>query len=178
MIPGPFVRLVPLLALALAPLHGQAETNVEEARLPDAYAAMGSVLAPARDHTHLLIDTVDRAASDTDPAEAARAAGQRLWRSAREQAQQHQLDDRPLYWSRLAAKHAFRQRCQSAKTCESALNAFESASRGIFELTFVEQTDMSCRHFRFRSVPARRAHRPEQSFRRCCAAPRRYDYST
>ena len=135
--------LVLSLTLAAAPMQGSEALNVEEARVPAAFQAMGSVLAPAEHYQDLLIDALDRQTPDADRISAARAAGQDLWRLARERVQEsRQLDDRQLYWGRLAAKRRFRERCSNPKICDPALSAFESASRGLSGLTFQSHTEV------------------------------------
>jgi pyrrolidone-carboxylate peptidase len=135
--------LVLSLTLAAAPMHGSEASNVEEARVPAAFQAMGSVLAPAEHYQDLLIDALDQATPDADRISAARAAGQDLWRLARERVQEsRQLDDRQLYWGRLAAKRRFRERCSDPKVCAPALSAFESASRGLYGLRFQSHTEV------------------------------------
>ena len=139
----PLIPLALSLMLAASPMQGSDALDLEEARVPAAFRAMGSALSPAKHHTELLVESLDRATTDADRVSAAQAAGQELWRSARERVQEgRQLDDRQLYWGRLAAKRTFREQCRNPKTCDPALSAFESASRGLAELTFQKQTEV------------------------------------
>lgn len=69
----------------------------------------------------------------SDPVLAATQAGQGLWTAARAYAAAS-LDDRPLYWLRLATTTHLRADCGA--NCPSVLEAFDRASRGDADLTF------------------------------------------
>ncbi len=114
--------LLPLLAALLLP---QAQATVEEARLPQAQAAMPGLLAPFQPLLRQL---------QQHPEQAAQLGldGFRLGkRIALEQG-----DDRPLYWFRLAGKTSLRAAGMNAISQDQYLHAFERASRGITHIHF------------------------------------------
>ena len=120
-------------------LAGQDGGNVEEARVPRALSAMSEVLADVADQARPIGELEFQGARPGD----ARELGNRLWQQARATVQDAALaDDRPLYWSRLAAKRALRKRCAENGGCEPLLDAFEWASRGASDLSFRSQPDL------------------------------------
>ena len=98
-------------------------------RLPQAEAAMPSV-AGAEAESRAIAEAILGA---SDPVLAATQAGQGLWAAARAYAAAS-LDDRPLYWLRLATTTHLRADCGA--NCPSVLEAFDRASRGDADLTF------------------------------------------
>lgn len=98
-------------------------------RLPQAEAAMSSV-AGARAESRAIAEAILGA---SDPVLAATQAGQGLWTAARAYAAVS-LDDRPLYWLRLATTTQLKANC-GAK-CPPVLEAFDRASRGDGDLAF------------------------------------------
>ncbi len=100
-------------------------------RLPKAEAAMASV-AGAEAESRAIAEAILGA---SDPVLAATQAGQGLWAAARAYAAAS-LDDRPLYWLRLATTTHLKADCGA--NCPSVLEAFDRASRGDGDLTFSE----------------------------------------
>jgi pyrrolidone-carboxylate peptidase len=121
-----------LALLLLAALPAAHARTVEEARVPEALERMPDLRTPAEQATRDL-------AGGPLTAEAATAAGLELWRAARDAVQGGALDDRPLYWSRLAALREARSRCDAATACAGALAAWEHATRGVGDADFGEQ---------------------------------------
>jgi len=104
----------------IAPEMGSVDTLTEEARLP----------ALTSSHTDItyqpLSDVLLADGTARDPV----AAGRALWRSAVTRVQQGEVDDRPLYWARLAVRAAMRQ------DPAADLVGFEWASRGLDDVDF------------------------------------------
>jgi pyrrolidone-carboxylate peptidase len=124
------------LLVTLLPPATAAVSGVEEARLPEARAAMPRLLDGAE------VDALRAAASreDTDDAiAAATAAGAALW--ARHRAADG-LDDRPLYWQRLAARRALLAAEPARPRRAAVLDAFEWASRGAADVAFASDAPL------------------------------------
>lgn len=125
-----------LALLLLATLPGAHARTVEEARVPAALERMPDLRISAERAIRSL-------AGGPLTAGAATAAGLELWRVARDAVQGGSLDDRPLYWSRLAALREARARCDAATACAGALAAWEHATRGVGDAGFGdEETDL------------------------------------
>ncbi|MEQ8857632.1 MAG: hypothetical protein RIC56_03210 [Pseudomonadales bacterium] len=108
--------------------------DVEEDRVPRATLVLPQLaLAGAQG---LLRDPVAAAVGPEAAVAAARAAGSALWVEGRAAVQAGALDDRGLYWKRLAARRAFRESCAPPVPCTEALAAFESGSRGMADLHY------------------------------------------
>lgn len=63
--------------------------------------------------------------------------GRQVWQQAVVQTQQGLIDDRPLYWQRLASKQQLRKDCEPSK-CNAKLDAFELSSRGAQDIRFTK----------------------------------------
>jgi pyrrolidone-carboxylate peptidase len=98
-------------------------------RLPQAEATIPSV-AGAEAESRAIAEVILGA---SDPVLAATQAGQGLWAAARAYAAAS-LDDRPLYWLRLATTTHLKADCGA--NCPSVVEAFDRASRGDADLTF------------------------------------------
>ena len=98
-------------------------------RLPQAEATIPSV-AGAEAESRAIAEAILGA---SDPVLAATQAGQGLWAAARAYAAAS-LDDRPLYWLRLATTTHLKADCGA--NCPSVVEAFDRASRGDADLTF------------------------------------------
>ncbi|WKE65581.1 hypothetical protein PVT67_18260 [Gallaecimonas kandeliae] len=114
-----------LLLLALFALPALAD--VEEDRLPKAEAAMPGLLAP---FAPLLAKLDDKASLDTVTAVASQG-----WALGKSLARQ-KLDDRPLYWFRLAGKAKLRALALPQEQKAALLRRFEAVSRGIDDVQF------------------------------------------
>ncbi|MCB1685376.1 MAG: hypothetical protein R3E82_02075 [Pseudomonadales bacterium] len=68
-------------------------------------------------------------------------AGRMLWRRAVSDVQEGNLDDRPLYWSRLAGRLAGRPDHPASDPSRTRVRSFEYASRGFDDLRFPEAAD-------------------------------------
>ncbi|MEE4360611.1 MAG: hypothetical protein V2I63_03710 [Pseudomonadales bacterium] len=140
--------LAALAVLAGAVLGGCAAGNAapdvlapaltpEEARAPAAVAAMPALTAPTAATSRALAQAIP------DFPGAATAVGSDLWRRERERLQlRGELDDRPLYWSRLAALATLARDCPPRPTCKDAVTRFELASRGALDTTFSAGTPL------------------------------------
>ena len=103
--------------------------SVEEARVERAMAALPGVAlryAP-------LIESIDLQTTEDGSAR----NGAALWHHAVADVQQGQVDDRSLYWARLA----FRRQLLSAGVSTDQLEPFERASRGFDEVAFASETN-------------------------------------
>ncbi|GAB3250624.1 hypothetical protein [Chitinimonas naiadis] len=128
-----------LLSLLLA-ICVHAETP-EEARLPQAAAKMPTVTAAFQG---LQADFAHDWAQSQDARDAARIAreyGRRLWLGAKAQLRQNaDLDDRPLYWARLAMSRTVRDSKPGFPIFpvdrDAALTLLEQASRGMDDVQF------------------------------------------
>ncbi|MDZ7827446.1 MAG: cytochrome c3 family protein [Gammaproteobacteria bacterium] len=129
------MRQLLVLLLLLGP---SVHAGVEEARVPEAQAALPDVLETV--DSELLAD-VPRA---DDPEALARSLGDRLWRRQVQASADGRLDDRPLYWQRLAARRSLRADCDVRPDldCDALLDAFEWASRGAGDLEFPTDADL------------------------------------
>jgi pyrrolidone-carboxylate peptidase len=94
--------------------------TVEEARLDQATAALGHMTA-----------------AEFSTEKEAVYAGSALWQMACSNVASGKLDDRPLYWQRLATL----RQCRNSVD-EAALQGFESASRGLDDFKFSEKSDL------------------------------------
>lgn len=124
------------LAIACSSDSGSASlrgNNAEEARVPLALAALPlplaqtEKLAAANSRTMLLAPTLA----------ATQKVGQRVWQRSVAQVQRGLVDDRPLYWQRLASKLQLRKDCHPSR-CLAKLAAFERTSRGAQDIHFPE----------------------------------------
>lgn len=116
-------RYLLLLSLFTVPVLAE----VEEARLPKAEAAMPGLLTPFAP----LLAKLD-ANSDLDQVAQVAAQGFALGKAlARER-----LDDRPLYWFRLAGKAKLRALALPQAQKDALLRRFERVSRGIEDIHF------------------------------------------
>ncbi len=106
-------------------------STAEEARLPLALTALPSALS----QTEKLGTANGHALAQAPNLAAAQRVGRQLWEQAAAQNQQGLVDDRPLYWQRLASKQQFRHLCLSSK-CRAKLAAFELSSRGAQSIEF------------------------------------------
>lgn len=122
-----------LAAVSSAPAAGSA-TDAEAARLALAGAALpGLELDAARAR---LRDSFAPGATADAAIAAAGRSGLALWRSERGRVQAGDLDDRGLYWRRLAALEGLRVGCAAPEPCAPMLREFELASRGLSDLGF------------------------------------------
>jgi len=108
--------------------------TVEEQRLNRANNALPQVLAP-------LMGWVATSAPSIVQTSQASTNGTALWHLAKAHLHHATLDDRPLYWARLASQLAGRQHCKESD-CTTALHAFEYASRGMQDVQFAPDTDV------------------------------------
>lgn len=110
-----------------------AGSDVEEARIPLALTALSLPLAQveqqAAANSSAITQAPDLAAAST--------VGNQLWQQAVTQHQQGLVDDRPLYWQRLASKQKIRETCLGSK-CSAKLAAFELSSRGAQNIAFTK----------------------------------------
>jgi pyrrolidone-carboxylate peptidase len=126
------------LLLVLLLLSPSVHAGVEEARVPQALEALPEVLDAVDPE---LLAEVPRA---EDPVALARGIGDRLWRRQVRIAGTERLDDRPLYWQRLAARRGLEAGCEEHPSldCDTLLDAFEWASRGTEDLAFPAEADL------------------------------------
>lgn len=102
-------------------------SDVEEARLDKAQAAMPNLLNPFSELLNQIKAGVTAAQLESIAQQGFKAGKQVALKQA---------DDRPLYWFRLAAKAKIRQLPIVASEKESLLQRFERTSRGIEEVSF------------------------------------------
>lgn len=133
------MKLPALLALLLA-LSCHAETS-EEARLPQIAAKLPSALST---FAKLQADFDRDWTASRDALEAQAVVsryGKQLWQAARDRLQtQAELDDRPLYWTRLALSRTVRDSKPAFPIFptdrEAALQTLEQTSRGMDDIHF------------------------------------------
>lgn len=106
-------------------------TTVEEARLPLALTALPLQLAKIEQQAIANSNALALAADHS----AAQTIGTQVWQRAVQQTQQGLIDDRPLYWQRLATKQRLRKDCQRSQ-CNANLEIFERSSRGAQDVQF------------------------------------------
>lgn len=109
------------------------ESTVEEARIPLALIALPVPLAQTQQRAAANSNAIALATNLA----AVQTVGRQLWQQAVTQNQQGLVDDRPLYWQRLASKQQFRNACRPS-TCNTKLAAFELSSRGIQNIRFTK----------------------------------------
>lgn len=131
----------PFLAMLIAgSLFTQAET-IEEARLPRATAAMPGI-ADAFNASLTAFQAEWAKASDARSAFAlVQRYGHQLWQDAKSRIHTRQdVDDRPLYWARLAFARTLRDTQPGfpifAADREQAIDLLEQTSRGMDDVTF------------------------------------------
>lgn len=105
--------------------------NVEEARLPLALNALPLRLAEIEQQAVQHSATIALKKS----IDSAKQTGNRVWRQAVQQTQQGLVDDRPLYWQRLASMQKLRKDCHHSN-CKAKLDEFDLSSRGIQDILF------------------------------------------
>lgn len=121
-----------LLTLAPAGLAAPVDLPVEEARVARVRSELPELAGAV---------TVDALTGVGTPA-AARAAGERLWRQEVARVRGGTLDDRPLYWSRLASRARQMQGCAAPVDCAAVRDAFEYASRGTEDLAWTSDAPL------------------------------------
>ena len=152
--PPPLTRALALLlcgfsaALAANTQSTATALTLEEQRVEAACAELQ--LNCSADFVPALISSQFDQANGVFDSKTATRLGNLLWRRSQQLDDQRQLlavDDRKLYWSRLAIKSVIKNRHQSTnadakRTLELALTRFERASRGFDDLTFGSDADL------------------------------------
>lgn len=120
--------------------HSAATPDVEEARVPTAREAMPTLFATdVAELGDLRAFALENPAACSDRSE--RLIGSLFYLDAAKQQQgraaTHALDDRPLYWTRLASLASHRLRCPDH---ERERQAFERASRGLDRLHYSDDS--------------------------------------
>jgi pyrrolidone-carboxylate peptidase len=127
-----------LFLLLIALTHA---ATFEEQRLPRARQAMPEIASRFEAATQAFAQDWQAATDARATLQLAKQAGANLWAQARQDMRDRQdLDDRPLYWARLAIASAIRDNKPGfplfAADRQAALAAFETASRGQDDITF------------------------------------------
>jgi hypothetical protein len=137
-----FLLLITVVISSQVNAKTQSSLTVEEMRLANALVAM-----PTIKEYFNWSKFKDQWPHITDHSVAQRAMarlGDEIWQHNKVQVQSGKIvDDRPLYWNRLAIKHFIKQ--SPSVFLESQLNAllevFENSSRGYSDLGFSRQTN-------------------------------------
>ncbi|MBY5981382.1 hypothetical protein KUV60_14095 [Ferrimonas balearica] len=118
-----------------------APLDIEEQRLPSATESLGSsVTQRYQSQVATLLGHYQADRNELSVTRQMAEDGQALWRAAVEDVQAGQLDDRSLYWARLAARAAIKQHNPDFRMAEwqrtVLLNTLENASRGMSDIRF------------------------------------------
>ncbi|MBY5993611.1 hypothetical protein [Ferrimonas balearica] len=136
------------LVLASAPaLSAAFPTDVEEQRLPQAQAELGTEVTQR--YQAQVEALLARYEADRDELTVTRKVaedGNALWRAAVADVQSGHLDDRSLYWGRLAARAELKQRDPAFPIADwqrgILLDTLEKASRGMSDIQFDEASQL------------------------------------
>ncbi|MBW8182582.1 hypothetical protein [Shewanella nanhaiensis] len=133
--------------LSLLPnAHAQVELDIEESRIESATATLPEVTTRYQG----LIDSLSsQYRQDTDELNVTKMAarqGERLWQQAVRDVQSGNIDDRPLYWSRLTMLKELKTAKSGFNIApwqrEVLLNAVEKSSRGFSNIKFDDDTQI------------------------------------
>lgn len=111
--------------------ESSAKLDVEQTRVPLAQAALPVKLANIQQVAHRHAKLIAGATDIT----AIEAQGNALWQQAVQQNQAGLVDDRPLYWQRLASQQQLHRACDGIQ-CQMLRDRFELASRGAQDIAF------------------------------------------
>lgn len=124
----------------LPSVNAQVELDVEELRLENAAVTLPDVVSRYQGLVNSLESQYRQNTDEFEVTQLAARQGERLWQQAVRDVQSGTLDDRPLYWSRLAmlkelktAKPAFNI---AQWQQEILINAIEKSSRGFSNIQF------------------------------------------
>ncbi|QSX41315.1 C15 family peptidase [Shewanella cyperi] len=144
-----FKRLLPAmlsLGLTAAPFAVFANLDVEEARLTKAYSELPEV---SQRYQGLLEGLVEKYAASTEELAVTNTMahqGLRLWQQAVRDVQSGNLDDRPLYWSRLAMRTKLKQEKPGFNIApwqrDILVKAVEKSSRGFSDIHFADDVQL------------------------------------
>ncbi|MCL2917911.1 hypothetical protein [Shewanella litorisediminis] len=142
-------RMLPALFIAgvgTLPLLAQANLDVEELRLPKANSDLGGV---ANRYQGLIDGLKDKLAAGNEEKAVTQAMayqGIRLWQQAVRDVQSGHMDDRSLYWARLAMRASLKQDKAGYAIVpwqrDILVRAVETASRGFSDIHFGEDVQI------------------------------------
>ncbi|MEC4728430.1 hypothetical protein HWQ46_23155 [Shewanella sp. D64] len=131
-----FIGLLNLLPSAYA----QVELDVEELRLENAATTLPSVVSRYQGLVNSLASQYRQNTDEFTVTQLAARQGERLWQQAVRDVQSGSLDDRPLYWSRLAMLKELKTTKPAFNIVqwqrEILINAIEKSSRGLSNIQF------------------------------------------
>jgi len=138
--------LAAALIITLITTPALAALNVEEARLPAAKKAMPDVVNRYQAFVTHLEDKYRQQSNELDATKMVAHQGLRLWQQATRDVQSGHIDDRSLYWSRLAMReqlHTQQPNFNIAKWQQGILlNAVEKSSRGLSDIAFKDDAEI------------------------------------
>jgi pyrrolidone-carboxylate peptidase len=128
-----------LLSLSLS-VNAQVELDVEELRLDNAAITLPDVVSRYQGLVDSLTSLYSQNNDELGVTQLAAKQGERLWQQAVRDVQSGSIDDRPLYWSRLAMLKELKTTKPAFNIAqwqqEILINAVEKSSRGFSNIQF------------------------------------------
>jgi len=120
--------------------------DVEVSRLPTAETTMGKVVTRYQALDDGLTQQLISKKSEVDATQLAARQGHRLWQQAVRDVQSGHVDDRPLYWARLAMLNSLKTTSANFKMADwqqdILMSAVEKASRGFSDIQYADDVQI------------------------------------
>ncbi|WP_371986663.1 hypothetical protein [Shewanella sp. 10N.261.52.F9] len=134
------------LTTATSILPVSAKLNIEESRLTTATQAIPEVVSRYQVFATQLGDKYSRHSDELKVTQMVAHQGQRLWQQAARDVQSGHLDDRSLYWNRLAMRELLKTQKPGFAIAgwqqEILLDAVEKSSRGFSDIDFKQDAEV------------------------------------
>ncbi|QQX80894.1 hypothetical protein JK628_03190 [Shewanella sp. KX20019] len=135
-----------VLLIGISSTSAFAKLDVEEARLPAATAAMPDVVNRYQAFVTNLADKYAKQSDELKITQMVAHQGLRLWQQAVRDVQSGHLDDRSLYWNRLAMRTQLKNQNPDFKIApwqrDILVRAVEKSSRGFSDIAFKEDAEI------------------------------------
>lgn len=139
-------RLLSAFAALTLPLSAFAALDVEEARLVKANQAMPEVVSRYQAFVNNLGEKYSQHSDELKVTQMVAHQGLRLWQQAVRDVQSGHLDDRSLYWNRLAMRELLKTQKPDFNIAvwqqDILINAVEKSSRGFSDLEFKDDAQI------------------------------------
>ncbi|PKH55611.1 hypothetical protein CXF83_04540 [Shewanella sp. Choline-02u-19] len=134
------------LLIGLSSTSAYAKVDVEEARLPAATAAMPEVVNRYQAFVTNLSEKYVQHSDELKITQMVAHQGLRLWQQAVRDVQSGHLDDRSLYWNRLAMRDLLKTQDPDFKMAtwqrDILIKAVEKSSRGLSDIQFKDDAEI------------------------------------